>query len=130
MKKNVEKCFKKRFDAVYTNEINTWDYQWVFQLFLNKGVSINPRVNLVSNIGFGKNSTHTASATSSFANMQTSALSFPLKHPQKIDICIEADNQTASMHYISKDNSIFHRWKRSFTKRYTRLMKPYKRHVS
>ena len=128
--KNVRKCFKNRFDAVYNNIINTWDYQWVFQLFLNQGLSINPKVNLISNIGFGKNSTHTNSSLSPFANMQTSALSFPLKHPEQIALCREADNQTAAMHFISTDNSIFHKWKRSFTKRYNRLMKPLKRHGS
>lgn len=40
-------------------EINTWDYQWNFALWANGGVAIVPNVNLVSNIGFGQDATHT-----------------------------------------------------------------------
>lgn len=63
----------KRYSSVYrevqsiergcllaiSGKIDTWDYQWAYvRLFLN-GLSINPRVNLVNNIGFNKNATHT-----------------------------------------------------------------------
>jgi len=47
------------FNLVYKNKIDTWDYQWQYCIWLNDGLSINPRYNLVKNIGFGISSTHT-----------------------------------------------------------------------
>jgi hypothetical protein len=38
---------------------NTWDYQWNFTCLANGGLTAVPNQNLVSNIGFGENATHT-----------------------------------------------------------------------
>lgn len=38
---------------------DTWDYQWVFCCISNGGLCILPRHNLVANIGFGNDATHT-----------------------------------------------------------------------
>lgn len=51
---------KKRFDNVYYQNFNTWDYQWIYTKLLANGLSIIPRRNLVKNIGFGADATHTA----------------------------------------------------------------------
>jgi len=40
-------------------EIDTWDYSMELCLSLQSGLSVVPCVNLVSNIGFGKDATHT-----------------------------------------------------------------------
>ena len=40
-------------------ETNTWDYQWGFTMYINGFKSIIPSKNLISNIGFGKDATHT-----------------------------------------------------------------------
>ena len=47
------------FDNVYRGTINTWDYQWSFAKMLHNGHSIIPKDNLVRNIGFCLDSTHT-----------------------------------------------------------------------
>lgn len=39
--------------------IDTWDYQWVFSVWKNNGLSITPNFNLISNIGFDEMATHT-----------------------------------------------------------------------
>ncbi len=41
------------------SEIGTWDYQWVWHLLSNNLKSISPTRNLVQNVGFGQNATHT-----------------------------------------------------------------------
>ncbi|WP_341882972.1 nucleotide-diphospho-sugar transferase [Synechococcus sp. UW140] len=38
---------------------DTWDYQWVFICVSNGGLTALPRQNLVSNVGFGADATHT-----------------------------------------------------------------------
>lgn len=46
------------FDKTIRNQINTWDYQWVYTC-INNGLSITPNVNLIKNIGFTDEGTHT-----------------------------------------------------------------------
>jgi hypothetical protein len=60
---------------------NTWDYQWVYTNLLNNLLSIRPSVNMVSNIGFGKDATHTHDPDSEKARLQAHAMTFPLRHP-------------------------------------------------
>ena len=58
-----------------------WDYQWLFACWAQRGLSILPGVNLVSNIGFETRGTHTKSPGDRRANFPTSEMIFPLKHP-------------------------------------------------
>lgn len=58
---------------------NNWDTQWVAAIWNNYGVSLNPGMNLVSNIGFGKNATHTKETNSFFSNMPLSKANINFK---------------------------------------------------
>jgi hypothetical protein len=40
-------------------EPDTWDYQWTFTCLANGGLTALPNRNLVSNVGFGEDATHT-----------------------------------------------------------------------
>ncbi len=53
--------WKKIFNDVYLVKISTWDYQWTYSVWKQDGVAILPNKNLVSNIGFDSDATHTAS---------------------------------------------------------------------
>jgi hypothetical protein len=69
------------FDAMYENRgPNTWDYQWMYTGLKNNLLSIVPSVNLVANIGFGEDATHTIHAD---PRVELPALSMdvPLRHP-------------------------------------------------
>jgi hypothetical protein len=68
------------FQRVYEDKIDTWDYQWVFANWLMGRSCILPSVNLITNIGFGSNATHTV-GESEMANMPSVSMDFPLKHP-------------------------------------------------
>jgi len=48
--KKMQHYYKKIFDKVYKEKIDTWDYQWLYSRLLNQGISIHPNVNLVQNI--------------------------------------------------------------------------------
>ncbi len=84
------------FERVHRDEINTWDYQWIFANWLEGWLSITPTVNLVSNIGFGENATHTK-LRSAFSGMKTDEISFPLKHPLFMVRNATADFYTSRM---------------------------------
>jgi len=69
------------FEAVSSDRLDTWDYQWTFACWIQSGLTVLPNVNLVSNIGFHLESTHAKDASSRFASIATKALQCPLKHP-------------------------------------------------
>ncbi len=46
------------FDAAQRGDIDTWDVQWVLACWLQSGLAVVPRVNLISNIGFRADATH------------------------------------------------------------------------
>jgi hypothetical protein len=72
-----EDLFTRLYDD--PTKMNTWDYQWQFARWVQNGLGITPEVNLISNIGFGSEGTHTLEETP-FANLKTKKLEFPLKH--------------------------------------------------
>lgn len=71
-KRRVQIC-----EMSYSNQIDTWDYQWTFCKLINSGLSISPSVNLVSNIGFEAVGTHTK-GKSDLHDIQTYEMKFPL----------------------------------------------------
>lgn len=75
------KFWLKNFHAVNSGKVDTWDAQVVFLTFVEGMLSIFPKKNLISNIGFGEAATHTKSKNSILSNIQTLGISFPLQHP-------------------------------------------------
>ncbi len=73
---------------------STWDAQWFFNVLINKGISIVPKNNLITNIGFGAEGTHAKSTTDEKANLKKTEIKFPLKHPVNIKINEQADQYT------------------------------------
>lgn len=69
------------FEKVYNEEIDTWDYQWVYTNFINNSLSIMPFRNLISNIGFGIDATHTVSKDDKDANRELEQMNSIIKHP-------------------------------------------------
>jgi hypothetical protein len=69
------------FDTQYKTSVNTWDTQWWFSCAVRQGLSITPKVNLISNIGFREDATHTAEPNK-LSNIPTFSLQFPLVKPK------------------------------------------------
>ena len=56
----IERTYwNKIFDKVYYHEIDSWAYPWTACVWKNKGITVTPNINLVSNIGFDKDGTNT-----------------------------------------------------------------------
>ena len=73
------------FDKVYAGGINScWDYPWTACVWKHRGLTATPNVNLVSNIGFGAEATHTSSADNALSAIATKALG-ALRHPTSVD---------------------------------------------
>lgn len=89
------KYWNDAFEGVYSGRIDTWDYQWVFSCMLNDTLSIIPKYNLVRNIGFGKDSTHTSEEKiPQYIKGYVEKMEFPLIHPDYIVRSFTNDSQT------------------------------------
>ena len=55
---------------------HVWDYQWVYTIFKDNGLCVLPQHNLISNIGFGANSTHTGDKEHYFSNLKSHEMDF------------------------------------------------------
>jgi hypothetical protein len=69
------------FDAVKNGEINTWDFQFNFLLQHARQDFLHPNVNLITNIGFAGNATHTSNANDPNASLPRGEVEFPLTAP-------------------------------------------------
>ena len=72
--------WRQRFAAVHAHEDDTWDYQWTFACWSQGGLSVVPERNLVTNLGFRDDATHTTSP-SAVAALRAGELDWPLRHP-------------------------------------------------
>lgn len=88
--KTERRYWSRIFDQVRAGEIDSWAYPWTASVWFKQGLTVTPNVNLVSNIGFGPDSTHTASADSPLAGMTTAALG-QITHPRSLVQDVEAD---------------------------------------
>lgn len=76
----AKKHWLQRFDESRRDK-SIWDAQWVYALWKNRLLSVQPPVNLVSNIGFGDDATHTNDSASLFNNWPAYDLTWPLFVP-------------------------------------------------
>lgn len=91
----VEKDYwLKAFNRVHAKEQDTWDYQWVMACWFSEMLSVMPNVNLIANIGFGDQATHTVGKSIN-ANMKTKEINFPLRHPALLEINRDADQYSS-----------------------------------
>jgi hypothetical protein len=83
-----------KFELTSTSgiKINGWDWPWLFACWAHSGLSILPSTNLISNIGFGEDATHTKTADER-AYIPTVEMTFPLKHPPYMARDPEADQR-------------------------------------
>jgi len=89
------------FKMIKEQAIDTWDYQWTYCLWKNKGLAIVPKLNLVSNIGFGLDATHTEKGAAIYANLPTYSMEIT-KHPKDKHVNTIADNYTFNKWYVKR----------------------------
>lgn len=76
------KYWAQIFETAYRGEVDSWAYRWSFSCWVQNGLTALANVNLVSNIGFSEDATHTTGKGSPYSKMPAFDLSFPLKHPK------------------------------------------------
>jgi hypothetical protein len=89
--KNEKMFWRHVWDDTCRGKIDTWAYQWAFACMARKGFAISPALNLVSNIGIGREATHTKDPRA-VPRIPARDLVFPIKHPPALKWLDEADD--------------------------------------
>ena len=97
---NAAHYWRDRFDEVRERKIDTWDYQWVFAIWVNSGLTVIPNTNLVTNIGFDQRATHTKAQPSESLTPRATSIPYPLVHPPAITRDYLADRATLSHCFV------------------------------
>jgi hypothetical protein len=80
---------RKLYDKVFSGEIDTWDYQWGFYKFINSGLCVSPTKNLIANIGFSEEATHTTKGVL----YPSGECAWPLRHPAYVIRSLEKQRE-------------------------------------
>src|SRR3989344_7185223 len=92
--------YEHLFDQYYRRTVDSWDSQWFLTRWLKHGLSIVPKTNLVANIGFDAEGTHTAiDPNDPRAHVPIISMNFPLTHPDNFIVDKAADDYTFK-HYM------------------------------
>ncbi len=89
----VPAAFSRDLKAFYEQKMDTWDTQWFLSVLFNKGFAITPNTNIIRNIGYGKEATHTKSKPAWFKKMAYGTIT-QLTHPSEITVDEAADAYT------------------------------------
>lgn len=101
MSVNTDKRLKQVYNTIDEEVKHSWDTQWGYTRLKSGGVSIVPKLNMITNVG-AVNGTHSSEGSSS-SNIPSNELKFPLKHPDFIICNIAYDKY----HYNSYINLSF-----------------------
>jgi len=110
-----ESYWQDTFENAYLSRIDTWDYQWTFTCWKHGMLSVLPMYNLINNIGFGPDATHTKVVLRNDFRPEPLDLVFPLVISK--DVC-RAEKADAII-----DKYIFHlQWKIYFKQRLLKIV--------
>lgn len=87
-----------------TKPNDIWDYQWAHTIWRNSGLCILPNENLVVNIGFGSDATHTKMPPHQYEQMKLGKMD-RLIHPNRICVDTEADHYSFRNHLHVRESA-------------------------
>jgi hypothetical protein len=106
----IEKSFWiNSFEQMVSHYIDTWDIQWVYSIYSNSGIGVTPSVNLISNIGFGAEATHTNMFDPISAELPLNSIN-EIKHQPSIRVFRRADRYSFQKLFKGGDTN-FNRFK-------------------
>lgn len=94
-RKGMNRQFLTDIENIYTKRIDTWDIQWFMSVWFSHGYAIIPNTNLITNIGYGKEATHTRSTPEWFRKMVYGSIP-DIVHPKEIAIDETADQYSVT----------------------------------
>jgi hypothetical protein len=96
------RIWANRINRTYDGRLDAWDYQYVLSCWLDHSLAVIPNVNLVSNIGYGPDATHTL-RKAEYLGQARQPVSFPLVHPDFMIVDRISDNETHRRRLLPED---------------------------
>lgn len=78
------KIRSKHFQNTYTKRIDSWGYIWHYSILINNGLCIIPKNNMIKNIGFDKDATHTTNNNDILKYVELEEITKKINHPPYI----------------------------------------------
>ncbi|MFA5023118.1 MAG: glycosyltransferase family 2 protein [Candidatus Paceibacterota bacterium] len=99
--KKAQRSWLRTLEKMHQGKLNTWDYPWTMSFWAQSGLCALPNVNLIKNIGFGDEATHTKKITPKLEKLNLIGIEElgQLKHPTFVAQNKEADNFTYDQIY-------------------------------
>lgn len=85
------------------SDVSFWAIQWIYCCWRHGGLTVAPAKNLVSNIGFSDDATHTTGYNRILDNQPLHNLDWPLKSPEMFEVNLSADS-FISKHWFADGN--------------------------
>jgi hypothetical protein len=92
------KYWRKMLSRLASNNIDFWDAKWYLSIWNQAGISITPNKNLVRNVGFGEDATHTKDKREN-PGMIIEDISYPIIPPGNQQINPDADRELFASRY-------------------------------
>lgn len=96
---NVRKAIRR----IHDDKVDAWGARWALSVLVNDGLSVLPRSNLISNVGFGKDATHTK-VDSHLANLPLGGLSEALA--RKPDLSADPSYDEAYLRIMNRKSNL------------------------
>jgi hypothetical protein len=97
-----QRYWDRKFKLVQQGKIDTWDYPWIACAMYGGGLAATPNANLVKNIGFDAEGTHTTGLDDGFTYNITPFGS--IVHPSVIKADVQADEFCRQQFFVSQDS--------------------------
>ncbi len=110
------------YQSVINGSLDSWATVWAFTIGAQGALCCIPKNNLITNIGFGENSTHTVDTSSLRANYPSADMEFPMKHPDLVFSNPVLDGKILqNIFYIGHHTSFLERIKRKISQLLKRI---------
>lgn len=103
-KRNQDYWLSKIKSVYQGRNTSTWGFIWLFTLLNHKAYCITPKVNLVSNIGFGIGATHAKDDNSIFSKVPTNPIT-NINYPEFIIPDFDSDARFSEYLYKSENKT-------------------------
>lgn len=97
---------EQEWDLVHSGGYDAWDFQWIYACLVNSGLGIISSVNLIQNIGFREDATHTITDTPEYKG-ELNRLSFPITIQN--EVVRNFDYDEAHLRILQQKPDIMHR---------------------
>jgi hypothetical protein len=116
---DVQNFWLSSYISTYEGAVSTWDYQWFLSIHDHDGLCVCPQRNMVSNIGFGEEATHTRGSNSKLSELARFEIG-TITHPREVIPDQSADWYEYDRQFDVKRQSINNpllRWRKRLSRR-------------